>query len=141
MAPEQVRGERVDGRCDVYGLGILLYEMLTGLPPFAGAALEIVAHHLVTAPPPLGPRAPAAPAWLVALVATMLAKAPADRPTMAEVAAMLAGMRSSGDRTAVRVIELTADPAEDDLDRETDRFIAELAIAASRPRLAIGSSS
>ena len=53
-SPEQVRGERVDGRSDLYSLGVVLFELLTGGPPFSGeSSLAIARRHLEDAPPPL----------------------------------------------------------------------------------------
>ncbi len=58
MSPEQVTGEDVDARTDVYALGILLYEILTLEPPFQGKLLEVMTAHLETAPPFPRARAP-----------------------------------------------------------------------------------
>ncbi len=58
MSPEQVTGEDVDARTDVYALGILLYEILTLEPPFTGKLMEVMTAHLETAPPPPRARAP-----------------------------------------------------------------------------------
>jgi serine/threonine protein kinase len=86
MAPEQARGAEVDGRCDVYALGVLGYEALTGAPPFVGrTALDIVVQHLTASVPPLADRRPDVPPELAALIGRMLAKETDDRPTAAEV--------------------------------------------------------
>ena len=92
MAPEQVRGDRPTPAVDVYAFGALLFEALTGAPPFTGpAALPILMKQLHEPPPALvvpglGPRA--AGQWQ-SLVHRLLAKAPDERPAAAEVAAEL----------------------------------------------------
>jgi serine/threonine-protein kinase len=86
MSPEQSLGERVDGRSDVYALGVVLYEMLTGTWPFAGRnATEVVAKHISAPVPKVSDRVPETPVALVRLVDRMLAKDPAERPTAAEL--------------------------------------------------------
>jgi serine/threonine-protein kinase len=145
MAPEQARGEVVDGHCDVYALGVVAYEMLSGAPPFTGTGvLEVVAHHLTTPPRPLLDVAPGVPAWLGELVMRMLAKDPAARPAMAEVTECLCELRDADDDDEPeieQIIELTADMAEDAVDLELDGVIAELATPVVQPRrrLAMGS--
>jgi serine/threonine-protein kinase len=81
MSPEQVGGEAgVDGRSDVYSLGCVFYEMLTGVPPFAGPNLQaILIRRLLEGPPPLRTVDPAIPAVVEAAVARALARDPADR--------------------------------------------------------------
>jgi serine/threonine protein kinase len=89
MAPEQWSGAAVPAS-DVYSLGCVLYELVTGAPPFQGSFVEVMRGHRDVAPPPITELRPDAPAPLGALIMSMLAKVPDDRPTMAEVAGRLA---------------------------------------------------
>jgi serine/threonine protein kinase len=90
MAPEQVRGQVVDGRTDIYALGVLAYELLTGSPPFDGASpMEIAVAHLGDPPAPLDDRCDALPRRLCELVHSMLAKSRAGRPSLEHAAAAL----------------------------------------------------
>jgi len=79
MAPEQIRGELVDARADLYALGCMLYEVLTGQPPFTGTPAQVVGQHLESPSRPPSAFAPDVPPRLDALVAHLLAKDPAQR--------------------------------------------------------------
>jgi serine/threonine-protein kinase len=89
MAPEQAEGGQITPATDVYGVGVVLYEMLAGHPPFrGGSAVELAMRHVNDAPPPLGAETPAA---LEHVVTRALAKHPEDRyPDGSALAAALA---------------------------------------------------
>jgi serine/threonine protein kinase len=91
MAPEQcASGALIDGQADVYALGVMLYEMLGGRRPFSAATpVEVMSMHLRDTPPSLAARVPETAREVVMLVNQMLAKHPAQRPTMLEVAGEL----------------------------------------------------
>ncbi|WP_157756967.1 protein kinase [Plantactinospora sp. KBS50] len=103
MAPEQVTGDPVDGRTDLYGLGCTLYAMLAGTPPFQGEnAIGIVHRQLTERPAPVRSRRPDVPAELDRLVADLLAKSPAERPAdAATVRARLSGVPAAGGSTTL----------------------------------------
>ncbi|HEX9690970.1 MAG TPA: protein kinase [Gemmatimonadales bacterium] len=91
MSPEQIIGEEIDGRTDLYAAGVVLYECLTGRLPFDGhSVVSLIAKVLNDeAPPPLEANADIPPA-LSGLVQGLLAKDPADRPqSAAELATQL----------------------------------------------------
>jgi serine/threonine-protein kinase len=81
MSPEQALGERdVDGRSDIYSLGVVGYQMLAGEPPFAAANTPALLMKHVSEPPrPIGRLRPDAPATLVGAVTRALSKKPAER--------------------------------------------------------------
>jgi hypothetical protein len=81
MAPEQATGQRtVDGRTDIYSLGVVGYEILSGKKPFVGASTaEVLVKRLHEDPPPLGSVAPHVPEDLVGSVSRCLARDPAGR--------------------------------------------------------------
>jgi serine/threonine protein kinase len=84
MSPEQGHGKPIDARSDLYALGVMLFEMLTGKKPFdADNHMAILVHH---AKAPI-PRLPDRLAALQPLVDTLMAKDAADRPPSAEEAA------------------------------------------------------
>lgn len=91
MSPEQGSGDRgLDGRSDIYALGCVLYEMLTGAPPYRGRTPQgVIAKHLIEPIPQISSARPDVPVRIEAALTRSLAKVPADRYATA------AGFRSA----------------------------------------------
>ena len=98
MSPEQAKGAVIDARSDIFSLGVVIYELLAGRQPFAGAnAVAMVDAILHAEPPPLVEVDDPGAAPLVRLLRGMLAKDPDRRPqTMREVAAEMEAIRGGG---------------------------------------------
>jgi serine/threonine protein kinase len=91
LAPERALGHPTGPACDVYALGCVLYELLTGHPPFAGESpLAVIHQHIDAAPVPIGQLRPDVPDALADYLLRMLAKEPNQRPTTDQVATWLA---------------------------------------------------
>jgi len=81
MSPEQIRGEPLDARADIYSLGCVLFELLAGKPPFASVnANDLLNKHVSATPPAIESLNPNATTSVSKLIRQMLAKKPADRP-------------------------------------------------------------
>jgi eukaryotic-like serine/threonine-protein kinase len=95
VAPEQAAGDQgLDHRADLYALGVVAYEMLTGHPPFRGRdPVAVLQAHAKQAPEPISVRRPETPKALAELVMAMLAKRPEDRPGDGE--AVVSALRAS----------------------------------------------
>jgi serine/threonine-protein kinase len=95
MSPEQVQGQPVDTRSDIYSLGVTYYALLAGHPPFKGqTAFEVALQHVQAEPPSLAGVRPDLPPELCGLVHKMIAKRPEDRhQTAREVLRDLARVR------------------------------------------------
>ncbi|MFO0620934.1 MAG: serine/threonine-protein kinase [Polyangia bacterium] len=90
MAPEQCKGGvQIDDKADVYSLGVMLYEMLAGRPPFVGGSGEVLAMHIYEPPQPLKTLAPHVPEEIAQLVHLLLSKKREERPNMKQVMARL----------------------------------------------------
>lgn len=122
MAPEQARGEPVDGRSDVYALGIVAYEMLTGERPFTGKVFEILLHHDKTPCP--SPRLfdPTIPEDLESFVLRATEKRPADRfQSCEEILAHFGRFPESS--PSCRTFTLEVEPGRE---RAAESFLAEM---------------
>jgi tetratricopeptide (TPR) repeat protein len=99
LAPEQIRGRDIGPACDLYALGVTLYEMVTGRAPFVAAdSTQVLAQHLTASPVAPSVHAPALAPSLERLILELLAKDPGQRPpSAADVAAALAAMAAGGD--------------------------------------------
>lgn len=83
MSPEYVDDGELDARSDLYALGVLMYAMITGTPPFVGPAMKVMQDHVTTQPQAPSLRMPGLPMWLEVLTMRLLAKDPAARPQTA----------------------------------------------------------
>jgi serine/threonine protein kinase len=84
MSPEQAHGEQVDARADLYALGCLLFELVTGSPPFEGSGFEVLLAHLGRPAPLPSEKNPSVPASLDRLCAALMQKKPENRPHNAD---------------------------------------------------------
>jgi serine/threonine-protein kinase len=139
MSPEQMTGQPVDRRCDIFSLGVVLHELAAGEPPFSAATVTQLMQQIATAtPPPPSAANPAVPAMLDLIVARALEKQPdaryqgaaelaADlRACLAELGGTAASTAASGDVTA-----RTAAATSMQVDVPLDAAIASVAPAAA----------
>lgn len=114
LSPEQVLGLPLDGRCDLYALGAMLYEALRGEPPFTGSLYNVLYRIVHDPAPPLPVEATdGLPEGLAALVMACLAKEPAERPPRAgELAQRLRALGAGlGERESARPLHGAPRPA------------------------------
>jgi tetratricopeptide (TPR) repeat protein len=141
MSPEQVRGTRtVDARSDIFSLGSLLFECITGAPPFEGdAPMAVLAKICVDEPVAVAARHPDLPAPVASLLERMLAKDPERRPaSAAELAAELSALVDTLIETGLATGEIAAHaaPRPESPHRATVEQRVVSAIIVSRPRQA-----
>lgn len=97
MSPEQCRGETLDGRSDIYSIGVIGYHMLAGDPPFRGDSLQLLRQHIESPPPPLREKRSKIPKRMTALIMSALAKDKTERPATAE--GFASALRASSEGT------------------------------------------
>jgi serine/threonine-protein kinase len=136
-------GGTIDARTDIYSLGCVLFELLTGRPPFLGQdPIHLMHAHLTQAAPSLSAHVPQVPAALAQLVSSMLAKDQEDRPeSMAEVVRALERFLGCGrEEFAERLhapAELAIEAADEGLTRNSATLVGEVVPLRPRGRLRI----
>ena len=144
MSPEQIDAAGVDERSDLYSLGLVLWEMLVGHPPFQSESTRELLNLQCTAPPPPLPDdvRVGLPRGIERLLARLLAKAPADRPASAqEVVTALEPFAAAGDGPAIASAGASAAFAAAPRPGAPAASAGASAAFAATPRLAAGSSS
>ncbi|MEO7729472.1 MAG: serine/threonine-protein kinase [Kofleriaceae bacterium] len=128
VAPEQARGNDITPAADIYSLAVMAYQLLLGEPPFASPDdLDLIHKHLRDQPPRPSALWAGIPAELEATLIAMLAKQPADRPTLPAIAAALRAARSTlrAERPGMlRLLERPALAATDVIGRPTRPLLA-----------------
>jgi serine/threonine-protein kinase len=135
MSPEQWRGLELDFRSDLYALGVAVFEMFTGHPPFRGeSAAAVMVKHLQSPPPLDGPEASRIPSALLPVLQRALAKEPADR--YASCREMVAALRAARDALRSQLTDDVGSPAsgpDDDAPTSlVDRARVPAVVSASR---------
>jgi len=137
MAPEQAAAMAVDHRADLYCLGLVMFAMLAGRPPFQGGVVEVVEHQKTRRPPRISTVVADVPPQLDELLDRLLAKNPEARPAnAAAVARLLASIdaaRPGGTSTAPRRPSSSAKTASDGATERLDDLAATVAMPAVDP--------
>ncbi len=114
VAPEQITGDAVDARADVYAFGLVMYRALTGHHPFANDDQVVtLGHQLLSPPPPLSWLRDDVPPSLEALVLRMLRKKPEDRPSSMKAVAAALHAIARGDLESVVEGDRASNPPDD----------------------------
>lgn len=128
-SPEQLQGEKVTPKSDVYSLGATLYQAATGEPPFTGSAISVASQHVNKPPPPPTELNSAIGAPMEALILACLAKNPDDRPSAEQVQSRLADMDEAPEDT-----RLYAAPPPPENTRQATQAAKPAATQAAPPR-------
>jgi len=108
MAPEYIEEYELDHRADIYGLGVMLYEMLVGEPPYVGRPYKVMDAHVNAPIPKPSERRPGVPAWVDDLVRLLMTKDPSQRPAQA---AEVVGVIEQGLGQPLRAVEYRSESA------------------------------
>jgi eukaryotic-like serine/threonine-protein kinase len=135
MSPEQCRGAAIDHRADVYSFGALIYELLTGTPPFDGATVVDLLHKHMYDDPPSVTVQPGLPAMLDGPLRRMLAKKPKHRPDSAgqALAELIAAANAAGMRVDAAAVSKHSVPERFSARAEAVAPISRDPVSSTRP--------